>query len=150
MKDKNIWDLFSYLTEFILPKLKAFKKRKRHSYPYIYTQKQWEKVLDKIIFSFEYTYIHEFKSIRKLGNFIEKNNLVNPYRKTKDNLSYCKEYQSDDGMTQMKFEKTKKPTRKNMIECRKHYYDIKAQRVIDKKVQEGFELFGKNFLSLWD
>lgn len=151
IKKQELWDLTSYLIEYILPRLKAFKKVNINSYPGNFKSlKQWYKTLDKIIFAFEYAYIHDNKSLKSLQQFLIKQGFKNPHRKTNNNLKYWKEYQLDDGMVQIKFEKTKKPTQKNMIECRKQYHNIRDQRVIDKKVQEGFELFGKYFLHLWD
>ena len=64
--DKELWNLDVTLTEFILPRLKAFKKMERNTFPPCHAsppnadpkneealQAEWEKVLDKIIAAFE-------------------------------------------------------------------------------------------------
>ena len=62
--DKELWNLDVTLTEFILPRLKAFKKMERNTFPPSRAEwghpkneealrAEWEKVLDKIIAAFE-------------------------------------------------------------------------------------------------
>jgi len=60
----ELWSLDATLTDYILPRLKAFKKMKRHAFPIMeefsdeecddkYAQAEWEARLDKMILGFE-------------------------------------------------------------------------------------------------
>lgn len=93
--DDDIWNLTDTLREIIKPRLRAFKEMKRHTLPsefipddaeeadYEKAEKEWEEILDKMLYAFEHG--------------------------------------SDD------------------------------EEMPDyKRIQEGFELFGKYFGSLWD
>ena len=52
--NKELWNLDYTLTQFILPRLLAFRKMKRYSYPNEFKSiKEWNRVLDKIIMAFE-------------------------------------------------------------------------------------------------
>lgn len=50
---KELWNLDITIAKFILPRLKAFKKCAA-GYPGDLTEKKWQKMLDKMIFTFEY------------------------------------------------------------------------------------------------
>ena len=52
--DQECWSLDYTLTNYILPRLKHFKKMKRHTYPNDITPEEWEKILDEMIWAFEY------------------------------------------------------------------------------------------------
>jgi hypothetical protein len=52
--DSECWSLSHTLTEFILPRLKHFKKINVHSYPPDITPEQWNEILDELIWTFEY------------------------------------------------------------------------------------------------
>ena len=52
--DRIYWELYSYLSEIIAKHLKHFRKMKRTGYPTtLKSEKEWNKVLDKMIWSFE-------------------------------------------------------------------------------------------------
>lgn len=105
---------------------------------------QWNKVLDKMIFAFDY------KQNEHTRGFYKKRNIKDPYRKTKDNLQYCKTYQLENDRVSMSFDKDPEPKLPNLIEIKKHYQDTKLVMKYHKKAQEGFELFGKYLNNLWD
>ena len=52
--DTETWSLYSCISEFILPRLKRFKEINA-GYPSNLTEIKWNKILDKMIFSFEWT-----------------------------------------------------------------------------------------------
>lgn len=54
VSDKECWDLSNNFTNYILPRLKHFKKMDRFGFPVGLTEEQWEATLDEIIWSFEY------------------------------------------------------------------------------------------------
>jgi hypothetical protein len=53
-KDNEIWDLDITLANYILPRLKRFKKVNVNSYPPDLSGiEEWHKIIDKMIWSFE-------------------------------------------------------------------------------------------------
>lgn len=54
VSNKECWSLTHTFTDFILPRLKHFKKMKRNAYPSDLTLEQWEEILDELIWTFEY------------------------------------------------------------------------------------------------
>lgn len=64
--DDDIWDLTDTLREIIKPRLRAFKEMKRHTLPsellpddaekadYEKAEKEWEEILDKMLYAFEH------------------------------------------------------------------------------------------------
>ena len=94
---------------------------------------QWDEILDKIIWSF-------------LQLSIE-NDYDNQYHHGKMDVEWTKsEYTYTDPITG-KTESTYKMVDKNP---NSHWYDYVGQEVHDERIQEGLELFGKYFRSLWD
>jgi len=88
----DIWSLYYYLAKIILPQLKGFRQN-IHGYPSdLKSLYEWEKIVDKMIWSFEY--------------------LIN--------------YEGLD-----------------------EEFNAEKLMINSKKEQEGFELFGKYFRSLW-
>jgi len=51
--DTELWNLDFTIARFVLPRLKAFKTM-GHGYPGNLTFDEWNTILDKMIFSFEY------------------------------------------------------------------------------------------------
>lgn len=51
--DAETWSLDSVIAEFILPRLKRFRKIKNGT-PYRLTQEEWDQILDKMIYAFKY------------------------------------------------------------------------------------------------
>lgn len=54
VSDRECWDLSNNFTNYILPRLKHFKKMDRFGFPASLTEEKWETILDEIIWSFEY------------------------------------------------------------------------------------------------
>jgi len=52
-KNEELWSLDITIAKFILPRLKRFKKATR-GHPSDLTEKQWDSILDKMIFSFDF------------------------------------------------------------------------------------------------
>jgi len=48
------WSLYNVISEFVLPRLKLFKED-HGGYPMGMTGEQWNEILDKMIFAFEWT-----------------------------------------------------------------------------------------------
>ena len=51
--DSETWSLDSVVAEFVLPRLKRFKEVS-NGFPMGLTEKQWDAILDKMIFAFEF------------------------------------------------------------------------------------------------
>jgi hypothetical protein len=52
--DRTLWDLDYHIAVFVLPRLKEFKKIPR-SYPAMFhSSKEWDDVLNKMLFAFEH------------------------------------------------------------------------------------------------
>lgn len=53
VNESELWNLDFTITNFALPRLRAFKRMKRFGYPAnLSNQEEWEVILDKMIFSF--------------------------------------------------------------------------------------------------
>lgn len=129
----DIWNLNFTLSKVILKALKEFKKSKRVGYPCDFkNQKQWDKVLDKMIYCFENLSkwdSGEEKFIIKRGK--------NAWKETKTGEI-------------VKFDKIKANTRYSIVVLRKEVLDKRGLNKHRKLVKEGFELFSKYYNNLWD
>jgi len=54
--DTETWNLLGVIAEFILPRLKRFREI-ANGHPGVLTEAKWNKILDKMIFSFEWTLV---------------------------------------------------------------------------------------------
>ena len=54
VSNEECWCLDSTFSKFILPRLKHFKKMTRYGYHPDMTPEEWEKVIDELIWTFEY------------------------------------------------------------------------------------------------
>ena len=54
VSNEECWSLDGTFSKFILPRLKHFKKMKRYGYHPDFTPEEWEKVIDELIWTFEY------------------------------------------------------------------------------------------------
>jgi hypothetical protein len=52
--DSECWSLDYTFTRYMLPRLKHFRNMKRYSYPSDVTPEEWERILDEIIWAFDY------------------------------------------------------------------------------------------------
>ena len=59
VSDSECWSLDWTLTNFILPRLKHFKKINVHTHPPQVTPEEWDKILDELIWTFEYMHDEE-------------------------------------------------------------------------------------------
>lgn len=81
IKSQDLWNLDDTLARIILPYLKAFKKLNINCYPITNeckSKKDWEKILDKMIFSME-AIINEGKWFYKFFNKKTGKKGVNKY-----------------------------------------------------------------------
>lgn len=86
-------------------------------------QKKWDEVLDKMIWSFQQLVEIDFDSMYHHGKF------QYDFKKTDDN----------SGMSQLV---DNNPNG--------HWYDVEGHNLHNERIQEGLELFGKYYRSLWD
>ena len=94
--------------------------------------KEWEEILDKMIWSFQQIAFDEYDKLYHHGephyDFVESNRLFpNPVTG--------------------KMEKTYQMVDKNPNE---HWYDHVGHKLHEERIQEGLELFGKYYRALWD
>jgi len=94
--------------------------------------KRWDEILDKMIWSFEQLMKDDYGDLYHHGkpefDFVETDKLYpNPISG--------------------KMEKTFQMVDKNPDE---HWYDVEGHRLHEERIQEGLELFGKYYRSLWD
>lgn len=81
--DSAMWSLDIHLAGLILPRLKRFKEHNTHTYPNGLTPEEWDVIIDKMIFSFEYT----LDDGRMFGKFDEAE-----YEKAKEGLALFGQY----------------------------------------------------------
>lgn len=136
--DIDLWGLDYCFARYILPRLKAFKKRDRMGYPGNLVVngetsekedkkniKQWEEILDKMIFSME-CIADDYDSWEDeiYGDYFER--------------AYPKGFNIEN----------RKPLSKELEE--EHKIIMKKLEEVNDKIDEGLMLFGKYFRSLWD
>jgi hypothetical protein len=133
--DCDLWGLNVFIVQKIYPALKAFIDKERQSASMMFLKnddesfdiikKRQEEVYQKILFAFEYyLYDSEELSKKEARRFEEK--YGDPYAETKANK------------------------KESMFSDRKYMYmDMDMLESFGCRVQEGMELFGKYFGSLW-
>lgn len=150
INEQDIWNANTTLAQVILPTLKAFKGSKRAGFPMLsafdydsdnsYPQltfpfysetnnevwnansKEWEEAIDKMIYAFESYLDPEFED---------------QFWKIEPEIDLDHKEVDADGMIPLKW--------KVEGEC-----DWEGLTEAKRKMQEGFELFGKYFVNLWD
>jgi hypothetical protein len=69
--DDECWDLYFHIAKRYLPALKRF--RKNHAgYPGYLTSKQWNVILDKIIYAFEFIVKDNFAYNKKVNEKVQE------------------------------------------------------------------------------
>lgn len=63
----ELWNLDCTIAKFVLPRLKRFKKH-TIAHPATLTEKQWDNILDKMIFSFEHIASDNLWALESVGN----------------------------------------------------------------------------------
>lgn len=119
--DPSVWNLYYYLARYSLPRLKSLKKN-AHGYPCtLKNGKEWNKILDKIIYAMECCADDDFDT----PYFLEKGSWTE--------LS----------------EPDKNGTRR-LIKQHGFHCNRKKQKRREEKIKEGLKLFGEYFRDLWD
>jgi len=198
--DLELWNLGGLMAKMLYPKILAYKKKERHSYPGNFSEYHkkewkskdeydnavkegkikgggpdaWEKVLDEIIFAFEWhLYCKDFLGTDKCAiKFFEKYGYKNPYAKTEENKSISYIYHMSERYINEQVEKSpylkefgglapeclsdecdlhiKEPEKYSFIRERIFYMDTRYIMEIEKRALEGFRLFGEYFTNFWD
>lgn len=65
--NEELWSLDCTIAKFILPRLKRFKKH-TNGYPGDLTEKKWNSILDKILFSFDVIAGDKMWDVEYMGN----------------------------------------------------------------------------------
>jgi len=198
--DMDLWNLDGHMVKTLYPKIIAFKKMKRHGYPSDFSEyhknewkskddydnalkegrikgggpEAWEKVLDEIIFAFEW-HLYCKDSIGKDKSaikFFEKYGYKNPYAETEENKSVSYVYNMSEKYINEQCEKSpalkehgglaprcmshecdlhiKEPENYTLLGQDIHYCDTHYIMEIGKRAEEGFRLFGEYFTNFWD
>ena len=137
----EIWEAGYTISQRILPVLKAFKEADKVGYPGLLAtedpevgSKEWNEILDKIIFFFEWHLYHEemieYTKNKEAKAWLLKNG--DPFN-TKDPKCYhelpeCLKSIGEEGL----------------------YHDDALEKKLYDKAQEGLELFKTYYLRLWD
>jgi hypothetical protein len=198
--DLDLWNLDGCMAKVLYPKIIAFKKMKRHGYPSDFSEyyknewkskeeydnavregkikgggpEAWEKVLDEIIFAFEWhLYCKDSIGTDKHAiNFFEKYGYKNPYAETEENKSVSYIYRMSEKYINKQIEELpglkefgglspeclsgecdlhiKEPENYSFIRESIHYSDTRYIVEIGKRALEGFRLFGEYFTNFWD
>lgn len=94
--------------------------------------KRWDEILDKMIWSFEQ---------------LMKDNYSDLYHHGKSEYDFVESDKLYPNPISGVMEKTYQMVDKNPDD---HWYDLEGERLHEARMQEGFELFGKYYRSLWD
>jgi len=198
--DLELWNLDGLMAKMLYPKILAYKKMNRHGYPGDFSEyhknewkskdeydnavkegkikgggpEAWEKVLDEIIFAFEW-HLHFKDSIgtdKQAIKFFEKYGYKNPYAETEENKSVSYIYHMSEKYINEQNEESpdlkefgglapvcmsdecdlhiKEPDKYSFVRERVYYMDTHYIVEIEKRALEGFRLFGEYFASFWD
>lgn len=129
--DIEIWNLADFMARYIYRKLKAFKDYPRVGYsPRYESPEEWEKDLDKMIFAFRFMVIKDLSIKNKeRKKFFKDLGILDFEAEVEENKVLLKDF----------------PFFNEPL-----YHNAEVEKELYDKAQEGFELFGKNYLSLWD
>lgn len=180
--DCDLWNLSDHLVDIILPKLKAFKEMPRLGFPGIFSdfdkehagpwankeeydkdvangdivgggEEAWEKVIDEMIFAFEY--IKADNHTKYYKKFVEKYGCDWFEKKPENRIVKLWYTNPETGCAMMIGEDGKKPDapwilNENSFFSKPFYYNSSLHMEASSRAQKGFELFGKHFMGLWD
>lgn len=124
VSDFDLWGLYIYLTPIIYYKLRAFRDKKRLGYPCSFeNMEQWDACLDEMLFAFEFIM-------------------------SKENIKNENEFKKKYGDWEARIKKNKmEPI---LPGWDYYYFDKEMHEEFCRRQQNGLELFGKHFMSLWD
>lgn len=122
VSDEECWNLSYTIARYTLPRLKHFKKMKRCGIPSNYTEKEWEDVIDEVIWVMDY---------------ILDDEKYNPFP-IFDTPKSMEDFETS-------FNREKTPKEKEDL---KKYLD-KCRELNDRK-EKALILFAKNFEHFWD
>lgn len=94
--------------------------------------KEWEEILDKMIWSFQQLIIDDYST---------------KYHHGDPKFDFVESEQPFPNPISGKLEKTYKMVDKNP---NSHWYDAEGHALHEERIQEGLELFGKYYRALWD
>jgi len=198
--DLELWNLDGLMAKILYPKILAYKNMERHGYPSDFSEyhknewkskdeyenavkegkikgggpEAWEKVLDEIIFAFEW-HLYCKDSIgtdKRAIKFFEKYGYKNPYAETEENKSISYIYNMSEKYINEQIKKSpdlkeygglaptcmsgerdlhiKEPENYSFIKESIHYCDTHYIMKIEKRALEGFRFFGEYFTNFWD
>lgn len=141
--DNEAWDFFSHNTKWALPKLVALKDNKQ-GYPADLTEESWRYVLNEIIFAFMFQTYDDYEEKTKLEKRLVKELIIEPFGDVREYISGDLHFEDctdkdKEGYVEVKFDKMKVDEEK-----RETFMELY------KRMQKGFELYGKYYLNLWD
>lgn len=123
VSDSECWSLDWTFTNFILPRLKHFKKINVHTHPPDITYEQWHQILDELIWTFEYMHDEEKFNPMPSVMYVRVN--------------------MDDYFKNINREKTP--------EQKQAWNDyVKKSKELEKRRKKGMQLFVKYYQQLWD
>lgn len=106
--------------------------KETHSESFDQRVKEWQEVLDKMIWSFQQIALEDYD---------EK------YHHGKADYDFVKSDKQFPNPITGKMEDTYQMVDKNPND---HWYDVEGHQLHEERIQEGLELFGKYFRALWD
>lgn len=178
--DSDIWNLYSTVVRKNINLIRAYKRKKRMGYHFVDgveihenpTDEQeksaidaWEKVLDDIVFAFEFCYQENYddwkaknirrKLKRKFGDWdaeTKENEFCFFWRTIKDGeyKNYSELVTGFDEMNEEDMAGLEKELGKDWRKKVTRYHNKELHDKLEKKASDGFVLFGKYFQSLWD
>jgi len=178
--DCDLWGLSEHLAPIILGKLQAFKNMPRHGYPSFFSdyckeewgskeeyedavakgkvtggdEEAWNKVLDEMIFAFEFITYYEAKD-KKRDRMLKKYGLKYPHEKTPESRTVHYVYKCGKDKDKHIMSSYLPPddpanAKREYLGEDISYYNFNLEGEYYKRAQKGLELFAKHFMSLWD
>jgi hypothetical protein len=180
LADIDLWNFDAAMAKWIYPRLKTFIDQEQFGYPRVFCEYEetewsskdeyddairtgamigggkeaWEKVLQEMIFAFEWRLMYSDKEDTQMSAFCKKLNIKNPHEKSLENktVSYnyeCKEPPFSSLRTSEMDLDIKEPEKYVFNGRVVRYYDVKLEIEIEERARKGFAYFGTYFLDLW-
>jgi hypothetical protein len=118
----------------------------------------WLKTIDEMLFAFEYSLFYNDapyykKEIKKYKDFLKKWGYEDPHTTTKPECKHTSFYyksKKDGGRMSCGDHDVVDLNEWELLGKEEYYRDYDLEQAIYERAQKGYELFGKNFMSLWD